>query len=154
MSGSGTSQTSRVAELIDQSSQSLLHHTLNTPSTFTTFSTMSEPLSVSQALLNLMPPITDTVWTDAFDRVLKDVLQQCRPGYVEIPTDAVHHKVSKKALDTKPVSSEALTYLYGIELNPASPTFCPSTRGASARTNFFDFHSRLGIYHGCSRPGP
>ena len=90
--------------LTAQSNQSLLHHTLNTPSTFTTFSTMSEPLSVSQALLNQMPPITDTVWTDAFDRVLKDVLQQCRPGYVEIPTDAVHHKVLKKALDTKPVS--------------------------------------------------
>lgn len=65
---------------------------------------MSEPLSVSQALLSATPPVTDTTWTEAFDRVLKDVLQQCRPGYVELPTDAVHHKVSKSGLSHPPVS--------------------------------------------------
>lgn len=89
----------------DQANKTLLHHTLNTPSTFTTFSTMSEPLSVSQALLSAVPPVTDTTWTEAFDKVLNDVLQQCRPGYVEIPTDAVHHKVSSKGLKTPPVRS-------------------------------------------------
>lgn len=88
-----------------QANKSLLHHTLNTPSSFTTFSTMSEPLSVSQALLSRTPPVTDTTWTEAFDKVLKDVLQQCRPGYIEFPTDAVHHKVSSKGLETPPVSS-------------------------------------------------
>ena len=64
---------------------------------------MSAPLSCSQALINTLPPITDTVWTEAFDKVLKDVLQQCRPGYVEIPTDAFHHKVSSNGLKTPPV---------------------------------------------------
>lgn len=73
---------------------------------------MSEPLSVSQALLNAIPPVTDTTWTEAFDKVLTDVLQQCRPGYVEIPTDAVHHKVSSKGLKTPPVS---FLYRTGIQ---------------------------------------
>ncbi|ORX33900.1 Thiamin diphosphate-binding protein [Kockovaella imperatae] len=84
-----------------QHNRTLLHHTLNTESTFTTFSTMSEPLSCSQALLNQIDPSTDTAWTEAFDKVLKDVLEQCRPGYVEIPTDAVHKKVSDEGLQEK-----------------------------------------------------
>lgn len=84
-----------------QKNQSLLHHTLNTPGTFTTFSDMSKPLSCSQALLNEISPQTSTTWTDAFDAVLKDVLQSCRPGYIEIPTDAVHRKVSDEGLKTK-----------------------------------------------------
>ncbi|KAK4685979.1 pyruvate decarboxylase, partial [Tremellales sp. Uapishka_1] len=83
-----------------QSNHSLLHHTLNTQETFTTFSDMSAPLSCSQALLNSIPPATPTTWTEAFDKVLKDVLEQCRPGYVEIPTDAVHRKVSAEGLKT------------------------------------------------------
>jgi pyruvate decarboxylase len=87
-----------------QSSHSLLHHTLNTPGTFTTFSTMSEPLSCSQALLSSIPNDTPTTWTRAFDKVLVDVLEQCRPGYVEIPMDAVHAKVSSEGLKTLPVS--------------------------------------------------
>lgn len=62
---------------------------------------MSEPLSCSQALLNEIAPITDFAWTDAFDKVVKDVLEQCRPGYVEIPTDAIHKKVSSKGLQNK-----------------------------------------------------
>ena len=64
---------------------------------------MSEPLSCSQALLSQIPPRTPTTWTEAFDKVLRDVLEQCRPGYVEIPTDAVHHQVSAEGLKTKPV---------------------------------------------------
>jgi pyruvate decarboxylase len=64
---------------------------------------MSEPLSCSQALLNQIPPSTPTTWTEAFDKVLTDVLQQCRPGYVEVPTDAVHRMVSADGLKTKPV---------------------------------------------------
>lgn len=87
--------------LSGQSSKSLLHHTLNLPSSFDTFSRMSEPLSCSQALLSKIPPATNSTWTDELDRVIKDVLQQCRPGYVEIPTDAVHHKVSSAGLKTK-----------------------------------------------------
>lgn len=83
-----------------QSSKSLLHHTLNTPSSFTTFSAMSAPLSTSQALLSSIEPTTDTTWTDAFDKVLRDVLEQCRPGYIEVPTDAVHKMVSRKGLST------------------------------------------------------
>jgi len=86
-----------------QTNQSLLHHTLNTPSSFTTFSTMSDPLSCSQALLSKIPPRTSTTWTEAFDEVLRHVLEQCRPGYVEIPTDAVHRQVSSEGLKTKPV---------------------------------------------------
>jgi pyruvate decarboxylase len=59
---------------------------------------MSRPLSCSQALLNEIEPRDPSTWTDALDTVLKDVLEQCRPGYVEIPTDAVHHKVSADGL--------------------------------------------------------
>ncbi|WWC86880.1 uncharacterized protein L201_001759 [Kwoniella dendrophila CBS 6074] len=81
-----------------QSNESLLHHTLNLPGSFTTFSTMSAPLSCSQALLNEIEPKTPSSWTDAFDKTLRDVLEQCRPGYVEIPTDAVHAKVSAAGL--------------------------------------------------------
>ncbi|GFZ47749.1 pyruvate decarboxylase [Saitozyma sp. JCM 24511] len=81
-----------------QSSSALLHHTLNLPTSFSTFSTMSRPLSCSQALLNEIEPRDPSTWTDALDTVLKDVLEQCRPGYVEIPTDAVHHKVSADGL--------------------------------------------------------
>ena len=66
---------------------------------------MSKPLSCSQALLTQIPPTTPTAWTEAFDNVLKDVLQQCRPGYIEIPTDAVKRKVSSKGLETKLVKS-------------------------------------------------
>lgn len=87
-----------------QNKQALLHHTLNTPTSFKTFSKMSEPLSCSQALLSSIYPQTDTTWTDAFDKVVTDVLEQCRPGYVEFPTDAVHHKVSSKGLEKKLVS--------------------------------------------------
>lgn len=75
----------------------MLHHTLNTESSFNTFNKMSEPLSCSQAILSSIKP-TETSWTDAFDDVVKNVLEQCRPGYVEIPTDAVHYKVSTKNL--------------------------------------------------------
>ncbi|WWD00611.1 hypothetical protein V866_007546 [Kwoniella sp. B9012] len=81
-----------------QSKESLLHHTLNLPGSFNTFSTMSAPLSCSQALLNQIPPKTPTTWTEAFDKTLSDVLEQCRPGYVEIPTDAFHAKVSTEGL--------------------------------------------------------
>ncbi|WVF69780.1 hypothetical protein IAT40_004559 [Kwoniella sp. CBS 6097] len=84
-----------------QSKEALLHHTLNLPGAFTTFSTMSAPLSCSQALLNQIPPKTDTTWTEAFDKTVTDVLEQCRPGYVEIPTDAFHAKVSKQGLSEK-----------------------------------------------------
>ncbi|WWC67969.1 uncharacterized protein I206_101888 [Kwoniella pini CBS 10737] len=84
-----------------QSKDSLLHHTLNLPGSFTTFSTMSAPLSCSQALLNEIAPKTPTTWTEAFDKTLTDVLEQCRPGYVEIPTDAFHHKVSAAGLKEK-----------------------------------------------------
>jgi pyruvate decarboxylase len=84
-----------------QTSKALLHHTLNLDSSFDTFSKMSEPLSCSQALLSRIPPESDSTWTTAFDRVLKDVLTQCRPGYVELPTDAVHHKVSAEGLKTR-----------------------------------------------------
>nr|XP_018265449.1 pyruvate decarboxylase [Kwoniella dejecticola CBS 10117]OBR87607.1 pyruvate decarboxylase [Kwoniella dejecticola CBS 10117] len=87
-----------------QSKESLLHHTLNLPGSFTTFSTMSAPLSCSQALLNEIAPKTPTTWTEAFDKTLTDVLEQCRPGYVEIPTDAFHHKVSAEGLKQKLVS--------------------------------------------------
>jgi len=65
---------------------------------------MSEPLSCSQALLNQIPPVTDSTWTDAFDSVVRDVLEQCRPGYIEIPTDAVHKEVSSKGLEKELVS--------------------------------------------------
>ncbi|WVQ83245.1 hypothetical protein IAT38_005384 [Cryptococcus sp. DSM 104549] len=84
-----------------QAKKSLLHHTLNLPDSFTTFSTMSAPLSCSQALLNTIPPKTPTTWTEAFDKTLRDVLEQCRPGYVEIPTDAVHALVSAEGLKQK-----------------------------------------------------
>ncbi|WWD21511.1 hypothetical protein CI109_105997 [Kwoniella shandongensis] len=84
-----------------QAKESLLHHTLNLPNSFTTFSTMSAPLSCSQALLNTISPKTDTTWTEAFDKTLQDVLEQCRPGYVEIPTDAFHAKVSAAGLKEK-----------------------------------------------------
>ena len=113
-----------------QTHRSLLHHTLNLPNSFSTFSTMSAPLSCSQALLATIEPTTDTTWTKAFDKVLKDVLQQCRPGYVEIPTDAVHAKVSTKGLNAKLVGislqsrviRQLMTYTF-----PAPPTLCAST---------------------------
>jgi len=66
---------------------------------------MSQPLSCSQALLNEIVPATPTTWTEAFDKVVKDVLEQCRPGYVEIPTDAVQRKVSAEGLKVKLVGS-------------------------------------------------
>ncbi|WVQ87029.1 hypothetical protein IAS59_000749 [Cryptococcus gattii] len=81
-----------------QAKQSLLHHTLNLPESFSTFSSMSAPLSCSQALINNIEPKTPTSWTEAFDKTLKAVLEQCRPGYVEVPTDAVHAKVSAEGL--------------------------------------------------------
>ncbi|WVO16552.1 hypothetical protein L204_104231 [Cryptococcus depauperatus] len=84
-----------------QAKQSLLHHTLNTPDSFSTFSTMSAHLSCSQALINVIEPKTSTTWTEAFDKTLKAVLEQCRPGYVEVPTDAVHAKVSAEGLKQK-----------------------------------------------------
>jgi len=87
---------------------------------------MSEPLSVSQALLNAIPPVTDTTWTEAFDKVLTDVLQQCRPGYVEIPTDAVHHKVSSKGLKTPPVSLLLLPLDEPDTLSRSAPRLCGS----------------------------
>lgn len=99
---------------------------------------MSQPLSCSQALLNAIPPHTDTTWTEALDRVLKDVLEQCRPGYLEVPTDAVHRKVSAEGLKTKLVRrpykphaiapcSTTLSSAFQLILL-ASPTLCPSTR--------------------------
>lgn len=59
---------------------------------------MSAPLSCSQALINNIEPKTPTSWTEAFDKTLKAVLEECRPGYVEVPTDAVHAKVSAEGL--------------------------------------------------------
>ncbi|WVR04642.1 hypothetical protein IAU60_001653 [Kwoniella sp. DSM 27419] len=84
-----------------QSKDSLLHHTLNLPKSFDTFSTMSAPLSCSQALLNQIKPETPRTWTAAFDKCVRDVLEQCRPGYVEIPTDAFHVQVDRSTLDER-----------------------------------------------------
>jgi TPP-dependent 2-oxoacid decarboxylase len=111
-------------ELIKQSDGTLLHHTLNLPTSFQTFSKMSEPLSCSQAILSRVSPVTPTTWTDELDRVIKDVLQQCRPGYVEIPTDAVHHKVSSAGLETRLVSS-CYTLASAAQTDPGSPTPIP-----------------------------
>jgi pyruvate decarboxylase len=91
--------------LCAQGSHALVHHTINVPNSFATFSAMSRPISCSQALLSEIEPLTPTTWTDAFDKVFKDVLEQCRPGYVQIPTDAVQYKVSDEGLKKKLVSN-------------------------------------------------
>lgn len=88
-----------------QASNTLLHHTLNLPTSYSAYAQMSAPLSCSQALLSKIEPSTDRTWPDAFDKVVRDVLEQCRPGYVEIPTDAVKYKVSAEGLKKKLVSS-------------------------------------------------
>ncbi|GFZ49727.1 pyruvate decarboxylase [Saitozyma sp. JCM 24511] len=113
-----------------QSSSALLHHTLNLPTSFTTFSAMSRPLSCSQALLNDIEPRDPSTWSDAFDKVLKDVLEQCRPGYVEIPTDAIHYKVSAEGLkkllpsphSAPPPEAQAIAPTIGMNVSPRSPT--------------------------------
>jgi pyruvate decarboxylase len=82
-----------------QKNQALLHHTLNTPSSFDTFSKMSAPLSCAQALLSQVTPECDTSYSDAFDEALRACLTQCRPAYVELPMDVVRSKVSAKGLE-------------------------------------------------------
>lgn len=126
----------RYAQRADQqSSQSLLHHTLNLPTSFETFSKMSEPLSCSQAILSRVSPVTSSTWTEELDRVIKDVLQQCRPGYVEIPTDAVHHKVSSAGLNKRLVSF-AITCVFNVNQadTRATPPLCSSCRAAGSHT--------------------
>jgi TPP-dependent 2-oxoacid decarboxylase len=92
---------------------------------------MSAPLSCSQALLNEIDPKTPTTWTEAFDKVLRDTLEQCRPGYVEIPTDAVHHLVSDDGLKKKLVSHTTFqsVSIHADPLNLASSALRPSSRG-------------------------
>lgn len=75
---------------------------------------MSRPLSCSQALLNEIEPRDPSTWSDAFDKVLKDVLEQCRPGYVEIPTDAIHYKVSSEGLKKLLVSRRGVRRGYTL----------------------------------------
>ncbi|KAL1411686.1 hypothetical protein Q8F55_002652 [Vanrija albida] len=81
-----------------QRERALLHHTLNTPSSFSAFSDMSKQLSCSMALLNQIAPDTPNAYAEAFDETLRQCLTQCRPGYVELPMDAVRAVVSSRGL--------------------------------------------------------
>lgn len=81
-----------------QSEHALLHHTLNTPGTFTTFSDMSKPLSCATATLNDVQPETRRTYADVFDDAVRACLTQCRPAYVELPMDVLHVKVSDEGL--------------------------------------------------------
>lgn len=63
-----------------------------------------QPATCSQALLTA---VAEEEWTEAFDNVLRDVLANCQPGYVQIPMDAWAVKVSKKGLDRKLVSGRS-----------------------------------------------
>lgn len=87
-----------------QRDQALLHHTLNTTTSFTAFADMSRPLSCAQALLNDVRADSDTAFTDSLDAALRACLTQCRPAYVELPMDVVHTLVSSKGLETPLVS--------------------------------------------------
>lgn len=87
-----------------QKDKALLHHTLNTPTSFSAFADMSAPLSCAQALLNEVIPDTDTSYTRVFDDALRACLTQCRPAYVELPMDAVRALVSSKSLELPLVS--------------------------------------------------
>ena len=64
---------------------------------------MSRPVVCSEALLT---DISEEEWTDSFDRVLKAVLENNKPGYIQVPQDAWYVKVSKKGLQTKLVNWE------------------------------------------------
>lgn len=81
-----------------QSEHALLHHTLNTPDSFTTFSNMSKGISCAMALLNDVQPETRRTYADVFDDALFACIRQCRPAYVELPLDVLHQKVSDEGL--------------------------------------------------------
>ncbi len=66
---------------------------------------MNRPAVCSEALLTSMP---EEEWTEAFDQVLRDVLEQCKPGYMQVPTDVWGVKVSRKGLETKLVRNTLL----------------------------------------------
>lgn len=95
-----------------QSEHALLHHTLNTPGSFTTFSDMSKPLSCASALLNELQPQNNHTLADAFDDALHASLTQCRPSYVELPMDLIHAMVSTKGLE-KPLPKPCDAPPYG-----------------------------------------
>lgn len=131
-----------------QKNQALLHHTLNTPSSFDTFSKMSAPLSCAQALLSQVTPEADTSYSDAFDEALRACLTQCRPAYVELPMDVVRSQVSAKGLKNPLVSPDPATDLRprfpNASLTPqpqpsTAPPFdemlLPTTPGSAAPTN-------------------
>jgi len=75
----------------------ILHHTMALDS-FESHARMSRPATCSEALLSSMP---EEDWTEAFEEVLKEVLVQCKPGYIQVPTDAWSAEVSTKGLATK-----------------------------------------------------
>ncbi|TXT07242.1 hypothetical protein VHUM_03412 [Vanrija humicola] len=102
-----------------QRSRALLHHTLNTPSSFTAFTDMSKQLSCSMALLNQVSPDTPNGYVDAFDETLRQCLTQCRPGYVELPMDAVRAVVSTRGLNVPLPDSHAAPSLEALrQLTP------------------------------------
>lgn len=84
-----------------QSAHALLHHTLGNGN-FTDFSKMSAHISAATAVLD---HTSNSNWTAELDRVLRIALVDCRPVYITLPTDLVHAKVDRKALDTPLVGS-------------------------------------------------
>lgn len=87
-----------------QKQRALLHHTLNTATSFQSFPKMSEPLSCAQVLLSKINPQTNRTYADAIDQAITACVTQCRPAYIELPMDCVRSLVSPASLQ-KPLVS-------------------------------------------------
>ncbi|BEJ14932.1 hypothetical protein CspHIS471_0406990 [Cutaneotrichosporon sp. HIS471] len=128
-----------------QKNHVLLHHTLNTESSFDTFSKMSAPLSCATALLSQVTPETDTSYSDAFDEALAACLTQCRPAYVELPMDTVRSMVSSKGLK-KPLPQPSSAPPFG-ENAPINPGSAPTNQLFHNTDDHFDAPPELVTSH-------
>ncbi|BEI99613.1 hypothetical protein CcaverHIS631_0406560 [Cutaneotrichosporon cavernicola] len=135
----------------------LLHHTLNTESSFDTFSKMSAPLSCATALLSQVTPEADTSYSDAFDKALAECLTQCRPAYVELPMDTVRSMVSSEGLEKPlvrlrpeypdPPSHSHPPPRHSVRTPPLNPGSTPTNQLFQSTDDHFDAPPELVTSH-------
>lgn len=121
---------------MSQNNNALLHHTLNTGSSFESFAKMSEPLSCAQAILSKIEPQTSSTYSDAIDAAITACVTQCRPAYIELPMDCVRAMVSPAALQRPLVS-------YQKCLAESSPRPTPRPRWTRSPPDYLELPSAL-----------
>ncbi|GAA98499.1 uncharacterized protein L969DRAFT_76081 [Mixia osmundae IAM 14324] len=81
-----------------QGNHALLHHTLG-DGRFDVFSTIGKLVTCSSAILGAKSLASPSSISAEIDRVLVEMMTECRPGYISLPTDLVPLQIDAKPLE-------------------------------------------------------